>query len=299
MAVGRMLNKTSALDRELNSVSIEAQLLFVMSIPHLDRDGLIIGEPLPHLGTVLPLRPDFFSKYEQLIGELTDPDKGLIVAYETKKGRVLFFPGFRKNQTFAYSREAASVFDPPPEYVRTDNGLAKEDGSEGQVTSDELIATNSGVDQDLLATNSGNSPDQNTLKLSKDKLSKGKSGVAHATKKDQQEPTEQQEMFGAVAEVCKVNPQLKASMIGKTATALLKAGYTPKQVLRFPAWWKSDWHGKSGSVATMGQLLEFIEQAVGLGENATPKNGTDPVKPKMVKIKDLVTEEIKEVPVYE
>lgn len=101
-----------------------------------------------------------------------------------------------------------------------------------------------------------------------------KSQVAH-------DPSQQQEMFGVVAEVCDVNPQLKASMIGKTATSLLKAGYTPKQVLRFPAWWSNDWHGKNGNAATMGQLLEFIKQAVGLGENAPSQNGSGPTREKV------------------
>ena len=115
-------------------------------------------------------------------------------------------------------------------------------------------------------------------------------------KKDSHVHSQQQEMFGAVAEVCKVDPKLKASLIGKNATALLNAGYTPSQVLRFPVWWRANWHGKDGKIATMGQLLEFIKQAVGPGENAEPKNGTDPVKPKTVPIKDPVTGEIREVP---
>lgn len=161
MAVGRMINRTAGLDQELNSVSIEAHLLFVMSIPHLDRDGLIIGEPLPHLGTVLPLRPDFFSKYEQLIEELTDCK--IVIRYATKKGRVLYFPGFRKNQTFTYSREGASVFDPPPGYVRTATGLTQDNGNSNALPTHDLLPTNSRVDHD-----------ENTLKLSKDKISQGK-----------------------------------------------------------------------------------------------------------------------------
>jgi hypothetical protein len=156
-----MLNRTAGLDQELNSVSIEAQLLFVMTIPHLDRDGLIIGEPLPHLGVVLPLRPDFFSRYEQLTQELVDC--GIVIRYPTKKGRVLFFPGFRKNQTFTYSREAASVYDAPPGYVRIATGLTQDTDK-----------SNALLDHDLLMTNSGVDHDQNSLKLSKDKISQVK-----------------------------------------------------------------------------------------------------------------------------
>jgi hypothetical protein len=151
-----MLNRTAGLDQELNSVSIEAQLLFVMSIPHIDRDGLIIGEALPHLGTALPLRPELFPKYEQLISELVT--SGVVIRYPTKKGRVLFFPGFRKNQSFAYSREGASVFEAPPGYVRTSKGLELEGEYSEESDDHEEVATNSGVDRD-----------ENTLKLSQDK----------------------------------------------------------------------------------------------------------------------------------
>lgn len=162
MAVGRMLNRTAGLDQELNSVSVEAQLLFVMSIPHLDRDGLIIGEALPHLGTVLPLRPEFFPKYEDLLSELVGCQ--IVVRYATKKGRVLFFPGFRKNQTFSYQREGASIFAPPPGYIRTPSGI-EPDKSESE----------SEVTQELLMTESEVTPDHYPLKISKIKISKGDS----------------------------------------------------------------------------------------------------------------------------
>ena len=162
MAVGRMLNRTAGLDQELNSVSIEAQLLFLMSIPHLDRDGLLIGEALPHLGTVLPLRPDFFPRYENLIGELVDCE--IVIRYPTKKGRVLFFTGFRKNQTFSYTREGASIFDPPPGYIRTPSGIEPD-----------KHPTESEATPELLPTESGVTPDHYTLKISKDKISKGDS----------------------------------------------------------------------------------------------------------------------------
>ncbi len=153
MAKGRMLNRTAAVDKELNGCSVEAHLLFLMSIPHLDRDGLIAGEPMQHLGAALPFRPDFFPRYDDLIQELIDAD--LVVRYDTNRGRVLFFTGFKDNQTLIYSREGASVFDPPPGYVRTDTGLVLE-----------CEDTNSGVTPELVASNSGVAHDKNTLKLS-------------------------------------------------------------------------------------------------------------------------------------
>ena len=163
MAKGRMLNRTAAVDKELNECSVEAHLLFLMTIPHLDRDGLIAGEPMQHLGTALPFRPDFFPRYDDLIQELIDAD--LVVRYDTNRGRVLFFTGFSDNQTLVYSREGTSVFDPPPGYVRTDTGLVPD--SE---------ATNSGADHELVMSKSRSTHDKNTLKSSQVKsTSNGKS----------------------------------------------------------------------------------------------------------------------------
>ncbi|MCB0201072.1 MAG: hypothetical protein KDI03_13460 [Anaerolineae bacterium] len=163
MAKGRMLNRTAAVDKELNECSVEAHLLFLMTIPHLDRDGLIAGEPMQHLGTALPFRPDFFPRYDDLIQELIDAD--LVVRYNTNRGRVLFFNGFKDNQTITYSREGASVFDPPPGYVRTDTGLVLE-----------CQDTNSGIDHEELMSKSGVAHDKNTLKSSQVKsTSNGKS----------------------------------------------------------------------------------------------------------------------------
>lgn len=285
MAVGRMLNRTSALDRELNSVSIEAQLLFVMSIPHLDRDGLIIGEPLPNLGTVLPLRPDFFAKYEQLIGELTDPEKGLVVSYETKKGRVLFFPGFRKNQTLPYGREAASVFDPPPGYIRTATGLAKEDGSEDQNTSPDQLNTSSGVSHEQVMSNSGASHDQNTLKISKDKISQVNDDHDFLDQRD-----EMVKQYEAV--------------LGMVSTANYPEmiDYMSKlQVRKVTEWWSlaliETTQARRPSWQYMKAVLEgWIAAGKATSAQASPKNGSDPVKPKTVLTRDFVTNEVKEVP---
>ena len=163
MAKGRMLNRTAAVDKELNGCSVEAHLLFLMSIPHLDRDGLIAGEPMQHLGTVLPFRPEFLPRYDDLIQELIAAE--LVLRYDTNRGRVLFFTGFSDNQTITYSREGASVFDPPPGYVRTEAGLVLECDTD-----------NSGVTQELVVSNSGVDLDKNTLKLSQVKsTSNGKS----------------------------------------------------------------------------------------------------------------------------
>ena len=46
MARGRMLSIDVAGDPHLNRLSLEAHLLYVQTIPHLDRDGLVSGHPL-------------------------------------------------------------------------------------------------------------------------------------------------------------------------------------------------------------------------------------------------------------
>jgi len=56
MPSGRLLSKTVATDKSLNRLSLQAQAVYMMTIPHLDRDGLIIGEPLLLMAQVAPLR---------------------------------------------------------------------------------------------------------------------------------------------------------------------------------------------------------------------------------------------------
>ncbi len=160
MAIGRMLNRTVAFDQALNSVSVEAHLLFIMTIPHLDRDGLIVGEPLPHLGIAMPLRPNLFARYESIIDELINAH--LVIRYPTRSGRILFFPGFNKNQKITYNREGTSVYEAPPGYQRTENGLVLHDS--GAVA--ESLRSHSGVTQELVVSNSGVTHEQYTLKLS-------------------------------------------------------------------------------------------------------------------------------------
>jgi len=206
MAVGRMLNRTVGLDQELNSVSVEAQLLFLMSIPHLDRDGLIIGEALPHLGTVLPLRPDFFPRYEQLIAELIDCE--IVTRYQTKKGRVLFFPGFRKNQTFSYTREGASIFDPPPGYIRTPSGIEPDKHATGSVVTQELLPTDSGV-----------TPDHYTLKISKDKISKDNNARKNAQTRKNRFQDETPMTLDEYVNSMKSSPLRHVQIIGEWAEA--------------------------------------------------------------------------------
>lgn len=126
MARGRFLSDTVAKDTKLNSLSVEAELVYLMTIPHLDRDGLIEGDPDVLWGTVCPKRRIFIDRMNEFIDEWIAA--GLVLRYDSEDGPVLWFKGFAKNQTgMRYDREAPSKFTPPPsgqtpEQLRTNSG---------------------------------------------------------------------------------------------------------------------------------------------------------------------------------
>jgi hypothetical protein len=126
MAERRMLSASIAEDEALNRLSIEAQLLFLMTIPHLDRDGLISGNPRVFFGKVCPLRDELRDRILSLINEWVD--QGLVIRYDSGNGPVLFFKSFRRHQIgLKYTRDKASRFPPPPGWIRTPEGLVPED----------------------------------------------------------------------------------------------------------------------------------------------------------------------------
>ncbi|MCL4863963.1 MAG: hypothetical protein KJZ93_31435, partial [Caldilineaceae bacterium] len=124
-----MLSRASSEDEALNRCSLEAHLLYVQTLPHLDRDGLVTGRPLLLWRLALPLRVDFIDIAGRLIDEWVQ--HGLVVRYPGKDGPVLFFKGFRRhNQNIPYAHEAPSVHPPPPGWRRTAAGLVPEDEQE-------------------------------------------------------------------------------------------------------------------------------------------------------------------------
>lgn len=157
MARGRMVNTTVATDRRLNALSLESHLLYMMAIPHLDRDGLIVGDASLLAARAIPRRPELHPRIEELIQEWLTC--GLAVAYETDDTRVLWFQGFRKNQTLAYNKEGASQFPPPPGYHRTKDGLMED-----------APLPESGPTPELVQSNAGPTPDLRRVKLSKEKI---------------------------------------------------------------------------------------------------------------------------------
>jgi hypothetical protein len=105
-------------------------LLYVLTIAHLDRDGLIDGTPAALAARVAPLRAELRDSAGAYINEWVD--QGLVVRYQGERGRpVLFFKGFRRYQTnLDYARERASRYPPPPGYSRGKYGLLPEDSDD-------------------------------------------------------------------------------------------------------------------------------------------------------------------------
>lgn len=168
MARGRMVSATIATDKALNSLSVEAELLYLKAIPHLDRDGLIVGDADLLLAKIAPRRMSaFIERMEAIICEWLTA--GLVLRYDAKDGQVLYFLGFQKNNSIQYDREGASSFPPPPGYTRTPAGLVLE----GQLTNNGATTDeqqgNSGLTHDQLMSKSRVDRAQITLNTIKDK----------------------------------------------------------------------------------------------------------------------------------
>ncbi|MFN8467308.1 MAG: hypothetical protein U0X20_17250 [Caldilineaceae bacterium] len=123
MARGRLLPTSLVRDRRVARLSIEGFAYYQMALAFLDRDGLMTGDPDLLLADLAPLRrTDIDIKMRSVIQEWTT--QGLFVLYGEPDNPVLFCPDFRKwNREMEYTKEAASVFPPPPGYFRSRYGL--------------------------------------------------------------------------------------------------------------------------------------------------------------------------------
>ena len=122
MARGRFISESVAKDLRLNSLSVEAELVYLMTIPHLDRDGLIEGDTEVVYGTVCPKRRIFIDRIGEFIREWVQV--GLVTMYDSDEGSVLWFRGFTKNQVgLRYDRETPSKFPPPPGHTFGPGGI--------------------------------------------------------------------------------------------------------------------------------------------------------------------------------
>jgi len=79
MARGRMLSTETAVDPDLNALTLPAYALFLATIPHLDRDGLIDAHPVRLTAVVAPLRFELRDDAAILINEWIE--RGLVIRY--------------------------------------------------------------------------------------------------------------------------------------------------------------------------------------------------------------------------
>lgn len=150
MAQARMLNRSVAVDERLNGLSHDAMLLYLMTVPHLDRDGLIDGRPRILWAQVAPLQDAWIQSAGALIEEWVEC--GLVVRFGDGRP-VLFFPGFQKNQPrMLYKREQASQHPCPPGYRRAEDGLEAVSGSGGNR---DVVASESRVSRAEVVSESG------------------------------------------------------------------------------------------------------------------------------------------------
>lgn len=148
MARGRMIAATVADDKRFNELPIDAALVYLMAIPQLDRDGLILGEPAVLWGTACRRRSDLLPRMVDIIAAWVS--SGLVISYKTDDGdTILYFTGFQKNQAMThYDREAESRFPCPPNYVRTPKGLVPEPVQQADQTPADELRTDSGPTPD-------------------------------------------------------------------------------------------------------------------------------------------------------
>ncbi len=122
MANGRFVNVSIAEDDRLGKLSPMAELVYLKTIPHLDRDGMITGKPGLLYSKTHPLREELFGQTQAFIDEWVAI--GLVIPFSSSEGPVLFFPGFAKNNKLPhYEREKPSRFPPPPGFARGELGL--------------------------------------------------------------------------------------------------------------------------------------------------------------------------------
>lgn len=121
MPDGRFISRSIAVSRQLKQVSLEADFLFTRTIPHLDRDGRIDGDPDVIRATVCPLRSELTPEIIlRCLEELARA--ALIVRYIADGVSVVIFPGFPRHQHgMKYDRERPSHL-PSPDLVRINSG---------------------------------------------------------------------------------------------------------------------------------------------------------------------------------
>ena len=115
MARGRFISKSIVDDMEFAKLPTKTALFFLLTVPHLDAEGRIIGHPKQLKRMVCGLRTDISEKYiETALGILHQ--RKFVIWYEIEGKKYLYFPAFEEHQPgLRKDREAPSVIPPPPE----------------------------------------------------------------------------------------------------------------------------------------------------------------------------------------
>ena len=113
MARRRMLSTQISLSEKINSVSIEAALLYTWMIPHQDELGLMEASPKVVKARIVPMRDDMNVEIVELCLEELEAI-GAIKRYEADGSIYLSNPKFFDFQTFKSDREIRSEFPLPP-----------------------------------------------------------------------------------------------------------------------------------------------------------------------------------------
>lgn len=127
MAKGRMVNRTVAHDDRLAQLSLPAELLFLHTLPFLDRDGKILGYPSNLRGQVVPVRAEregwsdeditrLMLEWTATVDQDGHPDP-LVFWYDGGGVPVCLFRGFRKNQTLKPTEPKSVLPDPPDDLL--------------------------------------------------------------------------------------------------------------------------------------------------------------------------------------
>ena len=126
MANGRIINSKICRNKIINErlSSDTSRLAFTWTIPHLDRDGRIHGDPALLRSIIFPRRKDITD--EQMEVFITEwAQHGLVIWYEAEGDKWIQFPKFRQNQpNLRYERETESSIPPPEDgkIIRINSG---------------------------------------------------------------------------------------------------------------------------------------------------------------------------------
>lgn len=128
MAQGRMLNKRISKSKKFAALKNDRQrTLYMMTLPHLDCEGRIEGDPHIIKGQVCPyLNSHNLKSIENDLKALHQV--GLILRYEIDGEVYIQVTQFDKFQSINKSREAASHIPPPtPEQLQTNSGVTPDE----------------------------------------------------------------------------------------------------------------------------------------------------------------------------